>query len=188
MTSYTPISFADTVNVVKKTTVLDVMRRLLQTKNVMVSDACKKGMFLSILNIIQGDVDPSLVHKSLQRIRERKLATFVPWAPASIQVAISKKSPYLESGYKVSGVMLANHTSIVDTMKQILDNYSELIKKKAFLKNFLDKNLFKNNDLTEFEDSHEVVQSVIDDYYACERPDYLEWGEGLNKDDDDDFN
>ena len=25
------------------------------------------------------------VHKSLQRIRERKLANFIPWGPASIQ-------------------------------------------------------------------------------------------------------
>ena len=30
----------------------------------------------------------SKVHKSLQRIRERKLATFIEWGPASIQVAI----------------------------------------------------------------------------------------------------
>ena len=29
----------------------------------------------------------SQVHKSLQRIRERKLANFIPWGPASIQVS-----------------------------------------------------------------------------------------------------
>lgn len=29
------------------------------------------------------------VHKSLQRIRERKLAQFIPWGPASIQVMMS---------------------------------------------------------------------------------------------------
>ena len=42
--------------------------------------------YISILNIIQGEVDPTQVHKSLQRIRERKLAQFIPWGPASIQV------------------------------------------------------------------------------------------------------
>ena len=31
-------------------------------------------------------MDPTQVHKSLQRIRERKLAQFIPWGPASIQV------------------------------------------------------------------------------------------------------
>jgi len=52
------------------------------------------------------------VHKSLQRIRERKLAQFIPWGPASIQVALSRKSPYVQSAHRVSGLMLANHTSI----------------------------------------------------------------------------
>ena len=31
-------------------------------------------------------MDPTQVHKSLQRIRERKLANFIDWGPASIQV------------------------------------------------------------------------------------------------------
>ena len=78
----------------------------------MVSASTKKGVYISILNIIQGEVDATQIHKSLQRIRERKLANFIPWGPASIQVALSKKSPYIETSHKVSGLMLANHTSI----------------------------------------------------------------------------
>ena len=46
------------------------------------------------------------------RIRERKLAEFIPWGPASIQVALSKKSPYITTHHRVSGLMLANHTGI----------------------------------------------------------------------------
>lgn len=113
MTGYTPLILdqAEQQNV-RKTTVLDVMRRLLQTKNILVSTPVKKGAYISILNIIQGEVDPTQVHKSLQRIRERKLANFTPWGPASIQVALSKRSPYIETPHKVSGMMLANHTSI----------------------------------------------------------------------------
>jgi len=40
------------------------------------------------LNIIQGDVEPTQVHKSLQRIRERKLANFIEWAPANMQARV----------------------------------------------------------------------------------------------------
>ena len=39
------------------------------------------------------------VHKSLQRIRERKLANFIPWGPASIQVL-------QQSAYKSPGCAL----------------------------------------------------------------------------------
>lgn len=65
MTGYTPLTVDRHVSSVRKTTVLDVMRRLLQTKNIMVSTNTKRGCYMSILNIIQGDVDPTQVHKSL---------------------------------------------------------------------------------------------------------------------------
>lgn len=41
------------------------------------------------------------MHKALQRIRERKLVNFIPWGPASIQVALSRKSSYVETAHKV---------------------------------------------------------------------------------------
>lgn len=61
------------------------------------------------------------VHRSLVRIRERSLASFIPWGPASIQVALTKQSPYVRAKSaaegtapppRVSGCMLANHTGI----------------------------------------------------------------------------
>ena len=53
MTGYTPLILdqAEQQNI-RKTTVLDVMRRLLQTKNILVSKPTKKGAYISILNII----------------------------------------------------------------------------------------------------------------------------------------
>jgi len=118
------------------------MRRLLQTKNILVSTPVKKGAYVSILNIIQGEVDPTQVHKSLQRIRERKLANFTPWGPASIQVALSKRSPYMQTPHKVSGMMLANHTSIRGLFKQFLDQYKKLANKQAFMENFKKTRIF----------------------------------------------
>ena len=59
MTGYTPLTLDMKTTSIRKTTPLDVMRRLLQTKNIMVSGGVKKGAYMSILNIIQGDVDPT---------------------------------------------------------------------------------------------------------------------------------
>lgn len=56
MTGYTPLSTDTDEASVRKTTVLDVMRRLLQPKNMMVStaqDRSSQHCFISILNIIQ---------------------------------------------------------------------------------------------------------------------------------------
>ena len=61
-TSYTPFTGdnVEAAKTVRKTTVLDVMRRLLQPKNQMVSTKPgKNSCYISILNIIMGEADPT---------------------------------------------------------------------------------------------------------------------------------
>jgi tubulin gamma len=53
MTGYTPLILDQSEqHNIRKTTCLDVMRRLLQTKNILISKPTKKGAYISILNII----------------------------------------------------------------------------------------------------------------------------------------
>merc|ERR1712226_264662 len=132
----------------------------------------RKGAYISILNIIQGDVDATQIHKSLQRIRERKLANLIEWGPASIQVALSKKSPYIETTHKVSGLMLANHTNIRSLFEKLLKQYSKLKTKGAFLAEYQKYDIFSQN-LDEFDDSKEVVEQLIEEYKAAERANYI---------------
>lgn len=177
MTGYTPLTTdCDVVNI-RKTTVLDVMRRLLQPKNMMVStgpDKTNHHCYISILNIIQGEVDPTQVHKSLQRIRERKLAQFIPWGPTSIQVALSRSSPYVQSSHRVSGLMLANHTSICSLFERALNQYDKLRKRGAFLEQFKREDMFKD-DLSELDNAREVVDCLVQEYEAATQADYLTW-------------
>ncbi|KZO99506.1 gamma tubulin [Calocera viscosa TUFC12733] len=177
MSSYTPFTSenVDKAKSIRKTTVLDVMRRLLQPKNRLVSTVpSKDSCYISILNIIQGDVDPTDVHQSLLRIRERQLANFIPWGPASIQVALAKKSPYISSSHRVSGLMLANHTSIASLFRRTLDQYDRLRKRNAFLEQYKKFKTFENG-LEEFDDSRAVVEELVQEYKACESADYISY-------------
>ena len=108
------------------------------------------------------------------RIRERRLAQFIPWGPASIQVALSRKSPYLQTPHKVSGLMLANHTSIASLFKRTVDQFDRLRQRKAFLDQYKREAMFADS-LDEFDSSREVVQELINEYEACESPDYVTW-------------
>merc|ERR1711962_323227 len=180
MTGYTPLHTDQQTAAVRKTTVLDVMRRLLQPKNMMVSTTrdpklVKKHCYISILNIIQGEVDPTQVHKSLQRIRERKLASFIPWGPASIQVALSKKSPYVQMAHRVSGLMMANHTSISCLFERSCKQYDKLRKREAFLDQFKKEPMFAEN-FDEMDQAREVVEQLIQEYHAATTKDYVSWG------------
>ena len=151
--------------------------------------------YISILNIIQGEVDPTQVHKSLQRIRERKLTRFIPWGPASIQVALSRKSPYVQTANRVSGLMLANHTSISSLFQRALRDYDKMRRVNAYIEQviytlghpfllsfnilsplqFRKEEMFADN-LDEMDDSRNVVQNLVDEYVAATKPEYLTWG------------
>jgi tubulin gamma len=48
-------------------------------------------------------------------------------------VAISRKSPYVQTAHRVSGLMLANHTSIRHLFTKCLTQYDKLMRRKAFL-------------------------------------------------------
>ncbi|KAL0866130.1 hypothetical protein Bca101_045248 [Brassica carinata] len=137
-----------------------------QTKNVMVSSYARKkeasqAKYISILDIIQGEDDPSQVRESLRRIRERKLVNFIVWGPASIQV---------------SGLMLASHTSIRHLFSKCLSQYEKLRKKQAFLDNYRKFPMFADNDLSEFDEARDIIESLVDEYKVCESPDYIKWG------------
>lgn len=162
---------------VRKTTVLDVMRRLTQPDNIMVSANTRSptSCYISILNIIQGnDVEPTQIHKALQRMRERQSIRFIPWGPASIQVALARKSPFLASTNKVSGFMLANHTSMAELFDRLLSQYDRIRRRNAFLDNYRREPMFKDN-LDEFDSARETVQCLVDEYRACERKDYVDY-------------
>merc|ERR1719409_1682568 len=172
---YTPLSIESKTTTIRKTTVLDVMRRLLHTKNIMVSCVQRRGVYISILNIIQGEVDPGQVHKSLQRIRERKLAKFITWGPASIQVALSRQSPYIQTAHKVNGLMMANHTAICQLFDRCVKQYDRLRSRNAFLDNYRQESMFSDS-LDEFDHAKEVVVSLSEEYKAAESDDYIKWG------------
>ena len=175
MTAYTPFTGenVEQAKTVRKTTVLDVMRRLLQPKNRMVSvNPAKSSCYMSILNIIQGEADPTDVHKSLLRIRERRLATFIPWGPASIQVALTRKSPYVPSSHRVSGLMLANHTGIASLFRRIVVQYDRLRTRDAFTKPYRRFAPFADG-LGEFDEAREVVMDLCREYDEAEQRDYL---------------
>ncbi len=98
----------------------------------------------------------------------------IEWGPTSIQVALSKKSPYVDNPHKVSGLMLANHTRIRVLFKKIVKNYQKLKKMNAFIEQYK-KEKFFSNDLSEFDDSLEVVENLIEEYQNAEKSDFIDW-------------
>jgi tubulin gamma len=173
MTGYTPLLVGASQQIVRRTSVIDVMNRLLDPKNLMVSAHIDKGMFISILNIIQGEVDPSEIQSALGQIRDNRALRFIPWAPGSVQLALTRKSPYVEVPNRVSGLMLANHTNIRALMEGILRQVNQMIKKGAFMHRYEESDVMNGaNAAKHISESIETVKEVIAEYSAAEQPDF----------------
>lgn len=71
--------------------------------------------------------------------------------------------------------MMANHTSIHTLLQRIIVNYNKLREKNAFLQEYKKESIFSNG-FEEFDESKEVVESLVEEYKAAERSDYLDWG------------
>ncbi|XP_022649421.1 tubulin gamma-1 chain-like isoform X1 [Varroa jacobsoni] len=175
MTGFTPLMINDQEQAVQRTTVLDVMRRLLQQKNMMVSTNfnVNQHCYVNLLNIIQGDVDTSDLHSSLTRLRDRRYATFIPWSPAGIRVCLARRSPYVKTPFRVSGLMLANHTSISTLFQKTLQTYEKLMKRGAFIEQFR-KEAGNVDVIAEFGAAREAVMSAIEDHTAATQRDFNE--------------
>ncbi|KAH0928179.1 hypothetical protein HID58_013906, partial [Brassica napus] len=66
----------------------------------------------------------------------------------------------------VSGLMLASDTSIRHLFSKCLRQYDKLRKKQAFLDNYRKFSMFAENDISEFDEARDVIESF----------DYIKWG------------
>lgn len=107
-------------------------------------------------------------------------------------MALTKQSPYVKTSHRVSGLMLANHTSIASVgcpsacmattradertplqiFKRTVQQYDQFRKRNAFLDQYKKEPMFENG-LEEFDDARAVAADLIEEYKACERPDYI---------------
>jgi len=152
MTGYTPMSVSDNEQNITKTSVLDVMTRLLNPNNIMSSVPINKGKYISLLNILQGTTDPSQINKSLQKIKQKNLVQFIPWSPASIQVILARKSPYIKTNHKISGLMMAKHTSMQFLLSRCVSQFDKLRQRGVFIEHYREHGTMFTDNFDEFDE------------------------------------
>ncbi|MCP9265045.1 Tubulin gamma-2 chain [Dirofilaria immitis] len=171
-TGFTPLREGDTT--VMKTSVGDVLRRLLQPKSMMSSAVMEKGIdhcMLSALAILQGRIDPTEIYSSLAKIKERRDIKFAPWGSGSLNITQCRRSPYLPMTNRVSGLMLCNHTNAASIFQESLNQCETLLKKKAYLDQFLKE----DSDIMDMlSDAVERVRETVQTYRNATKPDFIE--------------
>jgi len=160
--SYTPFTCDELSQVVRATTVSDVMRRLgLAKTRLCTYESSKTNASLAIFNILEGRCDASEVSRYVESIFSRRAVNFVEGLPPFLLTALSRRQPEFN---RVSGLSLQNTTGISIVLKKITAQFDQLRKRSAFVE------MYKkfDADLGLFDTHREQVQGVIDSYEKCE--------------------
>lgn len=160
--SYTPFASDEIHQVVRATTVSDVMRKLALPKTRLCSyESSSTNVNLSIFNILEGVNDCSEISRYTESIFSKKSINFVNGIPPYYLSAVSLRTPEFN---RVSGLALNNSSGIATLFKKICIQFDQLKKRNAFVE------LYKkfDTDLSLFDTSREVVQRIIENYENCE--------------------
>ncbi|KNH07418.1 gamma-tubulin [Perkinsela sp. CCAP 1560/4] len=169
---YTPMAIRTATAVVQKTSPYDVLRRLLMPGNMLTNTPANAGCYIGALAILQGDVDPYEMHHALSRIRP-KLPQFAPWSARTIQLLLAQSNPHVQQSNRVSGLMMANQTSIASVFARLCRQYDVLYKRGVFLDSYRKHSLFADG-MEELVNCRAEVESVVQEYKACESADYVQ--------------
>lgn len=185
--SYTPFT-SEYVNQaaldVRRSTAYDVILDLIDPRLQMAAHAESRGDY-KILSMIDIVINPQRGSKldmndSIQRalLKSRSRLNFAPWTPSMIHLAMGQRSPYVHNKEEdiVSGLQLTNSTSILPLLKKVTSQYDQLMHRNAFLNNYMKSDFdHEGGDIMqEFQDSRELVGSLISEYEASESISYIE--------------
>ncbi|AGO11845.1 AaceriADR076Cp [[Ashbya] aceris (nom. inval.)] len=173
--SFTPFTsdFVPGAKDFKRLSAYDVILDLFDKNNSMVTRETDTPVYLAIYDALQGSVEQSDVTRAILKTQQR--IKFAPWSPTSLHVNLGRKSPYNSSANSdyVSGMMLANTSSIVSVFQKTVSSFDVIFKRGAFLHKFQNGKMFQHG-WDEFLESREVIQGVIDEYIAAEQENYLD--------------
>lgn len=122
-----------------------------------------QGVYLSAAALFRGcHVYDLNVNELLCRYEAKHTSQFVEWMPYHFMKGICLTPP---RGLPVSATFLANHTSTVGMWNRLLDRYSKLFKRKAFLHWYTGEGM----SLDDFKLAEEGLRSLIGEYKAAEK-------------------
>ncbi|KAI6240795.1 Tubulin gamma-1 chain [Aphelenchoides fujianensis] len=175
---YTPFVLPFCRKKLLKTSAQDTLSRLLRPSSMMVTaetdvqSAAFDHKMIAGLSILQGQPADLDLAEVMMRMEQKQRFTYPAWSGLTLSTATCVASPYIKREFKVSGVLLANHTNIANVFEGIQRQVKRLRAKKSYYKQFED---FAHAE-EELDECEASMQNLRDLYCAASLPDFLTRG------------
>jgi tubulin gamma len=122
----------------------------------------ESGKLISAFHLLKQSFTSTNIFDDIEKSYRENKINFIDWAPPAIHYLNSTDFSQKERKGQ-SDMCLFNHTSVKNTLTEILTHYDLLRKRNAFLNNYLKEFDFQNG-LKIFENARETILSVIEEY------------------------
>lgn len=122
------------------------------------------GKFMTGATIFRGKIESSVCENSLAAMKQKNSGFFVEWIPDSLFSSICQV-PSAE--HPVSGILLANTTSVQNIFKRIDSQFEPMMKRRAFAHHYIQQGL----DWSEMSEARMNMLDLINEYQQYEAMD-----------------
>lgn len=156
----------------KVLSVPELTQQCFNAKNMMCAADPRRGRYLTCAVLFRGKLSAKEVDEQMLHIVSKNSSSFVEWIPNNMKASICNVSP---PGLEMSSTFVGNTTAIQETWSRVVDQFSVMIRRKAFLHWYTGEGM----DEIEFSEAEANMHDLINEYQqyqdaTAEEPDLHE--------------
>jgi tubulin beta len=141
----------------KVLSVPELTQQCFDAKNMMCAADPRRGRYLTCAVLFRGKISAKEVDDQMLHMVSKNSSNFVEWIPNNMKASICNVSP---PGLEMSSTFVGNTTAIQETWTRVVDQFSLMIRRKAFLHWYTGEGM----DEIEFSEAEANMHDLINEY------------------------
>jgi len=142
--------------------VAELTNQAFDAKNMMCAADPRSGRYLTAAAMYRGQIPTQLIDQEILNVRQKHKDLFVEWIPHNVTSSVCNVPP---KGLNMAATFIGNNTAIQQMFKRVYDQFSLMIKKRAFLHWYIDQGM----DYLEFTEAEGNMMDLIVEYSQYEQ-------------------
>merc|ERR1711860_115583 len=156
MIGFSPLT-ARSSQTYRSVTVPELTTQMFDAKNMMCASDPRHGRYLTASALFRGTWATKEVDEQMVNIQNKNSSYFVEWIPNNIKSNICNVPP---SNLEMSATFLGNSTSIKDVFKRVIEQFTLMFRRKAFLHWYTGEGM----DEMEFTEAESNLNDLVSEY------------------------
>lgn len=135
----------------------ELVRQIFDAKNLMCACDPRRGKYLTVASIFRGRLSVREVDEQMANIQDKNSTYFVEWIPNNVKSAVCDIPP---RGLRMCATFIGNSTAIQELFKRVGDQFSAMLKRKAFLHWYTGEGMEE----MEFADAEANLHDLVSEY------------------------